>query len=170
MTTQARVAELEQRHHELEKEIAEALKHKSIDDLEIVELKRQKLHLKDEIQEANMAKDTKSAEDLSAVAGQTIEQARGAMENYLDFFQKSMSGSPWAGAELNKKVTDYAQQNVAAAFGFAQQLTQAKDLQDVVRIQTEFLQTQMKSLTEQAEDLSETATKATMGALKGVSS
>jgi len=50
MTAQARVAELEQQHHALEKEIAEALKHRSTDDLEIVELKRQKLHLKDEIE------------------------------------------------------------------------------------------------------------------------
>ena len=49
MTIQARIAGLEQRHHELEKKITEALKHKSIDDLEIVELKREKLHLKDEI-------------------------------------------------------------------------------------------------------------------------
>jgi hypothetical protein len=39
-----------QRHHELEKEIAEALKHNSIDDLKIIELKRQKLQLKDEIE------------------------------------------------------------------------------------------------------------------------
>src|ERR1035438_6129218 len=118
-------------------------------------------------QEAIMAKDDKKpSEDLSAVAGQTMEQARGAMENYLDFFQKSMSASPWAGTELNKKMADYAQQNVAAAFGFAQKLTQAKDLQDLVRIQTEFLQTQMKSLTEQAKDLSEMATKAAAGPLK----
>jgi hypothetical protein len=39
-----------QRDHELEKEIAEALKHNSIDDLKIIELKRQKLQLKDEIE------------------------------------------------------------------------------------------------------------------------
>ena len=50
MTIQARVAELEQQHHALEKKIAEALKHKSTDDLEIVELKRQKLQLKDELE------------------------------------------------------------------------------------------------------------------------
>src|ERR1700687_6208997 len=117
-----------------------------------------------------MAKDTKSSEDLGATAGQTIEQARGAMEDYLDFFQKSMSASPWAATELNKKMADYAQQNVATAFGFAQKLTQAKDLQDAVRIQTEFLQTQLKSLTEQAKDLSATATKATTGVFKGISS
>jgi phasin family protein len=121
-------------------------------------------------EEASMAKDEKPSEELSTVASQTMKQARGAMENYLDFFQKNMSASPWAGAELNKKVADYAQQNIATAFGFAQKLTQAKDLQDLVRIQTEFLQTQMKSLTEQAKDLSETATKATAGALKGLSS
>ena len=117
-----------------------------------------------------MAKGEKPSGDLSTVAGQTMEQARGAMENYLNFFQKSMSASPWAGTELNKKVADYAQQNVATAFGFAQQLTQAKDLQDVVRIQTEFLQTQMKSFTEQAKDLTETATKAATGAFKRISS
>ena len=117
-----------------------------------------------------MAEDKKPFENLSTMAGQTMEQTRGAMENYLDFFQKSMSASPWAGTELNKKMADYAQQNVATAFGFAQKLTQAKDLQDLVRIQTEFLQTQMKSLTEQAKDLSETATKAAAGPLKGLSS
>jgi phasin family protein len=114
-----------------------------------------------------MAKETKPIENLSAVAGETMQQARGAMENYLNFFQKSMSASPWAETELNKKVADYAQQNVDAAFGFAQKLTQAKDLQDIVRMQTEFLQAQMKSLTEQAKDLSEMATKAVAGAMKG---
>ena len=50
MTIQTRLAEMERRHQAIEKEIAEALKHKSVDDLELVELKRQKLHLKDGIE------------------------------------------------------------------------------------------------------------------------
>ena len=50
MTAKARLAELELRHHALEKEIADALAHSSTDDLKIAELKRQKLHLKDEIE------------------------------------------------------------------------------------------------------------------------
>ena len=50
MTIQAHLAQLERRHHELEMEIAEALKQNSIDDLKIVELKRQKLNLKDTIE------------------------------------------------------------------------------------------------------------------------
>ena len=114
-----------------------------------------------------MEKDKKSSEDLNPMTEQTVQQAREAMENYLNFFQKNMYASPLATTELNKKATDYAQQNVECAFGFAQELTQAKDLQDLVRIQTEFFQSQLKSLTEQAKDLSEMATKAAAGALKG---
>ncbi len=117
-----------------------------------------------------MAKDDKSSEAVNTVAEQTIKQARGAIENYLNFFQKSMSASPWVGTELTKKIADYAQQNVATAFEFAQKLTQSNDLQDLVRVQTQFLQTQMKSLTEQPKDLSETATKAAAGTFRGITS
>ncbi|HZP77469.1 MAG TPA: DUF465 domain-containing protein [Pseudolabrys sp.] len=47
MTTQ--LAELELRHRALEDEINEALAHPSTDDLQIAELKRRKLLLKDQI-------------------------------------------------------------------------------------------------------------------------
>ena len=49
MTIQAHLAELERRHHALEDQISSALAHSSLEDLKIVELKRQKLQLKDEI-------------------------------------------------------------------------------------------------------------------------
>ena len=49
MSIAAHVAELERRHRALEAEIAEARAHPLIDDLKIVELKRRKLRLKDEI-------------------------------------------------------------------------------------------------------------------------
>ena len=49
MSLQTHLAELELRHRALESEIAEAQQHPSIDDLQIVDLKRRKLHLKDEI-------------------------------------------------------------------------------------------------------------------------
>ena len=49
MSIQAHLAELERRHQALEAEIAEARSHPSIDDLQIVELKRRKLLVKDQI-------------------------------------------------------------------------------------------------------------------------
>jgi hypothetical protein len=49
MAIESHLAELERRHQALEQEINEALSHPSSDDLKIVELKRRKLHVKDEI-------------------------------------------------------------------------------------------------------------------------
>jgi hypothetical protein len=49
MAIESHLAELERRHQALELEITEALAHPSIDGLRIAELKRKKLHVKDEI-------------------------------------------------------------------------------------------------------------------------
>ena len=49
MAIESHLAELEKRHEALELEINEALTHPSADDLQIAELKRKKLHVKDEI-------------------------------------------------------------------------------------------------------------------------
>jgi hypothetical protein len=49
MAIESHLTELEKRHQALEQEINEALTHPSIDDLKLVELKRRKLHVKDEI-------------------------------------------------------------------------------------------------------------------------
>jgi len=114
-----------------------------------------------------MEKSNKASEDTNARVAQTMEQARGAMESYLQFLLKGMLALPWADTDLNKKVKSYAEQNVANAFGFAEKLAKAKDFQDLVRIQTQFTQMQLKSLSEQAKDLGETAAKTTTDALKG---
>ena len=118
-----------------------------------------------------MAKESKTPpESVSELAAQTVEQARGAMENYLEFFQKRMFAAPWAETDLNKKIQSYAGKNVATTFEFAEKLTKAKDFQELIQIQTEFMQTQLKFLNEQAKELGETATKAATGAFKGISS
>lgn len=46
----AQLSELEQKHQHLEKEIAEAITHCSMDHLEIAGLKRQKLRVKEQIE------------------------------------------------------------------------------------------------------------------------
>jgi hypothetical protein len=50
MAIQAHLVELERKHKVLESELHDALVHLSTDDLRIVELKRRKLMVKDEIE------------------------------------------------------------------------------------------------------------------------
>ena len=55
-----------------------------------------------------------------------------------------MSTSPWGNAHVNKKVISYTTEMITAAF-VMQKLRQAKNLEDVVKIQTEFVKTQTDS-------------------------
>jgi hypothetical protein len=50
MSMQSHLAELEKKHQALDAELTDCLAHPAVDDLRIVELKRRKLLVKDEIE------------------------------------------------------------------------------------------------------------------------
>jgi hypothetical protein len=54
MSIQSHIAELERRHAALERQIELASQHPSVDAVQVKELKRRKLHLKDEITRLSM--------------------------------------------------------------------------------------------------------------------
>jgi phasin family protein len=60
----------------------------------------------------------------------------------------------------------FAERNVLSAFEFAQKIVQARDIQELIRMQTEFVQSQIQVLSEQVKDLGETATKTAMESVK----
>jgi len=55
MSIQADLAQLEQQHRALEREIEDAITHPGSDVLKVTELKRRKLHLKDEMMRLRQA-------------------------------------------------------------------------------------------------------------------
>jgi phasin family protein len=104
--------------------------------------------------------------DMRKVTEQSMEQVRTAINGYLQFFQRAVPGNVMGGSELSNKILGYAERNVANAFEFAQKLVQVKDVQDLAKLQMEFIQSQMQAMTEQAKDLSEAATKSIMESAK----
>jgi phasin family protein len=54
----------------------------------------------------------------------------------------------------------FAEQNIASSFEFAQQVLRARDFQDVLKLQADYVQRQMQALTEQARELGESTSKA----------
>jgi len=104
--------------------------------------------------------------DMRKMTEQSMEQVRSAINGYLQFFQRAIPGNVMGGSELSNKVLGYAELNVASAFEFAQRLVQVRDVDELTKLQMEFVRGQMQAITEQAKDLSETATKLVMDSLK----
>ena len=98
--------------------------------------------------------------DMRKVTEQSLEQVRTAINSYLQFLRRAVPGDGMDGSELTNKILGNAERNVASAFEFAQRLVQVRDVQGFAKLQAEFIQAQMQAMTEQAKDLSETATKA----------
>jgi hypothetical protein len=105
---------------------------------------------------------------ISDLMTQNFEQTRKAMEKYADLLEKGMKASPWLDADLNKKIKDYMEKNIAAVNEFMRKLSEAKDVQSFWLVQTNFMQTQWKMLSEQMKDLGETVTKSVTGAFKDI--
>ena len=105
-------------------------------------------------------------ESLTGIAQQMTEQTKGTMENYFSWLQKNMSALPWSNTNLNRVLLSNATQNVTATFAFVQKLSQAKNFQDIVKIQTEFMETQMNSFNHQAKILGEIYANAAKDAMK----
>ena len=55
------------------------------------------------------------------------------------------------------------QRNVIATFDLGDKLSQAKDMQEALKIQSEFFQDQMRTMTDQAKSMGEFAMKAATG-------
>ena len=117
-----------------------------------------------------MAKDSNPLEDWNANAQraleQTMEHTRGVLGQYFKFLEQTLSSYPSSGTEFGEKLKSYAEKNIATAREYANKLSQAKDLQDVVRIQTEFMQMQFNAFGEQTKSLGEAFTKAATDAIK----
>jgi hypothetical protein len=117
-----------------------------------------------------MAKDNEPLEALTATAAQSAEQITkqtlGAMENYFGWLQTTMSALPWSNTNLNRILLSNATQSVTATFAFMHKLSQARNFQDVIRVQTEFLQAQINSFNEQAKIVGEIYTKAAADVVK----
>jgi phasin len=106
-----------------------------------------------------MAESENPSDVVRSMMAKNLEQARGAMTNYFQFLEKSMSTSPLGATDQAKTFKGYVERNVAASFEFSDKLLHAKDFQDILRIQTEFFQTQLRALTEQGKEVGDTAAK-----------
>ena len=83
--------------------------------------------------------------ELRDLAEKTIDQAEKAFGMFFDAAAKSMASVPSPGTEISKQALNFTEQNMRAAVEHARKLVHATDLQEALRIQSEFVRSQFTS-------------------------
>ena len=99
-------------------------------------------------------------QDVRDMAENSVAQARRAVEQYLQVAHRTMEATDrsaqamQAGARnMSSKAIEYAEANVRGAFDFAERLVRARDAQEVMSLQQEFLRQQVDQMNEQMRAL-----------------
>ena len=111
-------------------------------------------------------------QQLRELAQKNIEQARTAYGQLMEAMTQAMSAWISAPSEamtsgfkaVQERAIQFAKENADAGFALANELTKAKDLQDVLRLQSRFAQKQMESYARQAQELGRLMAEATRSA------
>jgi phasin len=102
--------------------------------------------------------------EMRELATKSVEQAKRAFDSFMGAtqdaagkLQDSTKSAQQQAAKASSQVVGFAEQNVKAAFDHAQALAQAKGLEDVMKLQTEFMRNQMNALQSQMKMMGEAA-------------
>jgi Uncharacterized conserved protein len=111
--------------------------------------------------------------DLRSMAEASFEQARKAFETFLNNAQQTASSIEDRNAtvrssakDISGKAISFAEKNVASSLDYAQKLLHAKDLSEVMRLHSEYVQTQMRVLAEQASEMGQVVSRAALDATR----
>jgi phasin len=96
------------------------------------------------------------------MAEKNVEQTKEAYDRMMEaarqaqgMFASSSNMFGANGKDIQEKTMQYAEANVQAGFDFAERLVKAKDLQEVLEIQTQFARKQLETYTQQAQEISQ---------------
>jgi phasin len=107
--------------------------------------------------------------EMRAFAEKSVEQARQAFDNFMSAAQRAMSGvdqQATGAKELSALAVRFAERNITESFTFAQRLVRAKDPQEVLGLQADYVKSQIAAFKEQADALGQEAAKMTKAAAK----
>ncbi len=107
--------------------------------------------------------------EMREFAERSVAQARKAFEGFMGAVQKSTTsieapaGNPALSSakDVSAKAVSFAENNVNAAFDLAEKLVHAKDIQEVMQLQSDYLKAQMANIQAQTKELGETMQKVT---------
>lgn len=111
--------------------------------------------------------------EMRSMAEASFDQARKAFDKFVATAQDTAGSIEERGAtvragakDVGAKAISYAEKNVQASLDYAQSLLHAKDLTEIMKLHSEYVQAQMRSLAEQASEMGQIVSRAAMEAAK----
>lgn len=111
--------------------------------------------------------------EMRQMAEASVEQARKAFDKFMASAQTTAGTIEERRAtvradarEIGAKAVSYAEKNVQASLDYAQSLLKAKDLPEVMKLHSDFVQGQMRALAEQASEMGQMVSRAAMDATR----
>ena len=105
--------------------------------------------------------------EMRDFAEKSVEQARKAVDSFLsaarrtaDTLEGSANTVQSSANDMTRKTLSYAEQNLSAAFDHAQRLVRARDVQEAVQLQSEFVRSQFAALQAQMKEFGSIAQSA----------
>jgi phasin len=105
--------------------------------------------------------------EMRDFAEKSVEQARKAIDGFMsaaqktvDTFEGSANTVQASAKDATRKTFTYAEQNLSAAFDLAQRMVRAKDMQEAMQIQAEFVRTQFEAMQTQMKEFGSLAQSA----------
>ncbi len=105
--------------------------------------------------------------EMRDFAEKSVEQARKAIDGFMtaaqktvDTFEGSANTVQASAKDATRKTFTYAEQNLSAAFDLAQRMVRAKDMQEAMQIQAEFVRSQFEAMQTQMKEFGSLAQSA----------
>lgn len=101
--------------------------------------------------------------ELRELAEKNIEQARAAYGQFMDFLTQAIGASSRASSEfrvVQERAIQFARENADRSFSLGRELARAKDVQEVLTLHSQFMQTQMQSYALQTQELGQLLSEA----------
>ena len=97
--------------------------------------------------------------EMRDFAEKSVEQARKAIDGFMgaaqrtvDTFEGSANTVQANTKDMTRKTFAYAEQNISAAFDLAQKMVRAKDMQEAMQVQAEYVRQQFESMQAQMRE------------------
>src|SRR5919106_1498872 len=92
--------------------------------------------------------------ELRAFTEKSVEQAKQAFDGFISAAHRTVStlegqavSARQDAQNMGEKAVSFAEQNIASSFEFAQNVVRAKNVEDMLKLQTDYIRSQIQTLT-----------------------